>query len=224
MSRTQPHRPLLRVAAFAVSTALATMLSGCTSESASDLPAPNVVWDHGEPSGDLWDSPWAQAYIDARVQATLARVYGDYSDPATVEALGYDSAVIEASILADTRFTGLPNQVEYTDLLAEYAFYGTILDIEEAPDGRSARLDVCRLGMWMRDPVPSAEWWEISKNPDGSYSTEHQWGVFGPGDCPATPPWVARWEEPIDLDSITRETVKMPLPRDYYVDLGVISE
>lgn len=217
-------RQFRTVAALGIATASVAALSGCTTATASELPMPDVVWEGGEPSGDVWDSHWAQAYIEASMQTSLARVYGDYSDPSTVAALGYEGAVKEASILSDVRFSGLPLDRQYFGLLAEYAFYGTILDIEESSDGNSARIQACELGVRGHDATPFSMEWIITLHPSGGYSTEHEWGVNSLGDCPSTPPWTARWAEPIDLDSITRDSMKMPLPRDYYVDLGVISQ
>ncbi|MCB2413340.1 hypothetical protein LGT39_10840 [Demequina sp. TTPB684] len=203
--------------------ALSLLLGGC-SETASDLERPDVVWAEGEPTGGVWDSEWAQAYIDATIQRNLAAVYADVSDPDTVAALGYDGATAEAYALKQQRFSGALVDTRATELDAEFAFYGNILAIEESPDGNSAVVEGCYSAVRGGQQVLYALDWTITKHPDGRYSTEHEWGVTGYGECFNAEPVIARWAEPIDLDSITRDTVKEPLPREYYIDLGVISE
>ena len=224
MSEAPSYRPRLRLTAIALATVLVTVLSGCTSESASDLPMPDVVWDNGEPTGDLWDSPWARAYVEGSIRLNLAYLYGDYSDAELVSTVGYDRAVNEAQVEAKTRFSGLPLEKLYLDLSSQYAFYGTILAIDEAADQGSARVQACVLGTRGGEPVPMSVDWIITKDAEGRFVTDREAGTRLEGGCSEAETIIARWAEPIDLESITRDTVKMPLPRDYYVDLGVISE
>lgn len=225
MSKGRGIRGLGKLISWVSIVVLVGALSSCTTnEKASSLPMPSLIWEPGQPTGVPWNSPWAQAYLNASTQLTLAQVYGDFSDPATVTALGYDSAVSEAADPNELRFSGLPNETTIAELRAEYAFYGTILSIDEAPDGNSAVVDACYMSLQGGKPQLFSMDWTISKDPAGRYSAEHEGGVLRTGECPETPPWVARWSSPIDLDSITRDRVKMPLPREYYVKLGVISE
>lgn len=198
-------------------------LSGCSSPEATELPTPDVVWEEGAPTGSVWESEWASAYMEAKIHLAAANAYGDYSDPALIAALGYDSVVAEASIAEDTRFEPDSSQRSFYERDATFAYRSTIVAIKESADGSSAHIQGCATTRQGNDLIGVAEDWTISKVGDGSYRAERnpQGTAQGCGDATL---WVGTWAQPIDFENVGRDSVKMPLPREYYVDLGVIPE
>jgi len=209
-------------------------LAGCSheSEEASDLTIPEVVWVGGEPTGPEWQSEWAAAYLTARTQRVAARAYGDFSDPDLVAALSYDRAWGEASAARDERFDPSSDQRPFFELDGVYAYWGAITRIDEAADGDSAILYTCYA---VRDndgeltPYPTD--YEITRHDDGTYAVDRNDGLENADStykaaeaCTDAKIWVAKWATPIDIDDVGRDTVKMPLPREYYIDLGVITQ
>ena len=203
---------------------LLASLGGCTQRvEASNLKTPDILWADGEPSGQFWDTEWAAAYREATTQRALADAYGDYSDPDLIAAVGYDSALAGAESNADRRFGSVANQHRQYDPQAIYAYFGTILSLTESADGKSAVVGACAPRYEGSEIVPMAIDWLITKNTDGSFYASLQFGSTG-NECHDAHVWIGAWAEAIDIENVGRDEVKMPLPRDYYVKLGVISE
>ena len=200
-------------------------LAGCSHDAkASNLEPPAIVWEDGEPTGEFWDSEWADAYLEAQIQMSAARAYADFSDPDLIASFGYDTAWGYAAASQDRRFGDKNNVNAAYGPDARWAFYGAILGIEEAPDGASAVVHACRAGYELGDFVPMVAYWTLGKNADGAFYVIDTDGRVDDPSCRNTKIWIGAWAEPIDLFDVGRDTVKMPLPRDYYIDLGVISE
>ena len=199
-------------------------LAGCSHDAkASDLEPPVIVWEDGEPTGEFWDSEWANAYLEAEIQMSAARAYADFSDPDLIAAFGYDNAWATAESSRDRRF-GDENNVNATyGPDARWAYYGAILDIVESPDGSSATVYACHAGHEILDIVPMNGDWTFTKDADGTHFESYTNGGRDE-ECRNTKIWIGAWAEPIDLFDVGRDTVKMPLPRQYYIDLGVITQ
>ena len=208
---------------LALVTLTALALAGCAkSAEASSLPTPAVVWEKGEPTGAEWDSEWATAYRDAEIQLSAANVFADFSDPDLVEAVGYDQAEAEARTTAKNRFE---SRREFYEYQGTYAFWGAIVGVDEAADGQSAWVSACYYAPGRDDRVDSyVASALVTRNADGSHSFDRDTARAHPGGCEDAKKWVARWATPIDIDNVGRDSVRMPLPREYYVKLGVISE
>ncbi len=203
---------------------LVASLSGCTQPAeASNLQTPAIVWENGEPSGPFWDTEWAAAYREATKQTALAHAYGDYSDPDYVAAVGYDNAYAVAKANSTFRFRDFNNNRRSFGATGTWAFYGTILDIEESPDELTAVVRACNAQNGMVGYSARNLDWTITKSADGSHTASHLAGHLN-DECLEAAMWIGVWAPPIDIENVGRDKVKMPLPREYYVKLGVIDE
>lgn len=234
------HRAVLGLALVAF-TALGT--SGCSKAEpveASVWDMPQVVWDGGSaPSGGAEDSPWAKEFREVQLIDSYAWATVDTSYPEYVKRFGYDEAVK----LGEDFGHGIGNLSDYDSKTGEYvadapvrsdAQRMLVTKVTEDPDGRSAVIEDCYViyttGSFHEEVICSAA--RLTHNDDGTISLE---GVLSselpdPAESatPATEPTVAeiptaRWATPITAPTLPGE-VKMPLPRDYYVKLGVISK
>ena len=200
-----------------------TLASCASSDSASDLPEPSIVWERGEPTGGLWRTEWGAPLLEAEAQLQLAGAFGDYSDPDFIAAFGYDSAVGIAEANATRRFGSDNNQLFLYGDDGTWAFYGGILAIDDVPVEGAAVIHACHGSMRDGEPQFDSVDWKITKLSDGSYIADPELGSLN-DECADVDPWIGAWAEPIDILDVGRDEVKMPLPREYYVDLGVISE
>jgi len=201
-------------------------LAGCSSPEASNLPTPAAVWGDGEPTGPEWNSEWATAYKEAVIQLSAARAYGDFSDPDLIAALGYDEAQVKAMTSAEDRFEQNSSEYSFYELDGTFAFWGGVVEVDESADGTSATVYACEPSIrGGTELVPAVDTAVVTRTAGGGLNVDsnaHE-GVH-PNNCADATIWVAKWAEPIDIDNVGRDTVKMPLPREYYVKLGVISE
>jgi hypothetical protein len=203
--------------------ALSLLLSSC-SQTASDLDRPETVWPEGKPSSTLEDSEWGQVYRRAEFELSLARAHGDFSDPDLIAAIGYD--------LADRVARGSRNyepdlssgNQKVIESYTTYAHTSTLVTIEEGPGADSATGVAC--GGW--DGVPEdaqslTYTWTFTRSPSDFLTASYRVGsdIKVCGDIELQP---GLWKEPFDPANIDPDSVKMPLPREYYIDLGVISE
>lgn len=205
----------------------ALMLAGCSeTQEASDLPTPEVVWVNGEPGDGWWDSEWADAYVNAAIQRSAARAYGDFSDPDYIAAAGYDRVKYEASLAKDIRFAGASDERLEYEFNGVFAFWGNITHVRESDDGDSAWVYGCTAQISSGGRAFSvAEQLLVTRISDGVYRVGSSSVVDPVGEiCDQDNVVVAEWADPIDLEDVGRDSVKMPLPREYYVELGVIDE
>lgn len=210
---------------LALTTALfAGLVASCTGpEEATDLPEPSIVWENGEPTGELWDTEWGAPFVEARIQLQLAGAFGDYSDPDFIAAFGYDSAIGIADANEARRFGSDNSQLfQYGDN-GTWAFYDGILAIDDVHGEDAVVIHACHGSMRDGEPQFGSVDWTITKLPDGSYVVDPGLGSLN-DECADVDPWIGAWAEPIDILDVGRDEVKMPLPREYYVERGVISE
>jgi len=214
------------VAGLALGALAALALAGCAkSAEASSLPTPAVVWEKGEPTGPEWGSEWATAYKEAVIQLSAARAYADFSDPDLVAALGYDEAQVAATDAARDRFDSKSEGYAFEKLRGTYAFWGGIVKVDESADGSSATVYGCEAAIRSHvGLVPTPDTAVVTRTSDGGFAVEWASDLNHPNTCNAATIWVATWAAPIDLTDVGRSSVKKPLPRDYYVKLGVISK
>ncbi|WP_226264641.1 hypothetical protein [Demequina sp. TTPB684] len=209
----------------------ALLLAGC-SPSASDLEPPDIVWPGGIPSGPLEDSEWGQAYRNAEIQLSTAQAFGDFSDPDLIAAVGYDYADTAAWASSIAEFDIASESQESIDSYTAFASKGVIIDILEQPDGQSAEVLVC--GGWNSTATGVRTLlyaWTLTREANGSITAGYQIGDVGhyeddPGGprCRHEVSQPGLWVEPFDPKDIDLKNIKEPLPREYYIDLGVISE
>lgn len=218
-------------------------VSGCSKPEpveASVWDIPEVAWDGGAaPSGGAEDSPWAKELRELDLMRSYAGARKDASYAEYVQKFGYDAAVKDADSMTegyDSFDDRDPETGDYVlDAPARWAAQRELItSVTEDPDGRSAIIENCyviySVGSFHEEVICSAA--RLTHNDDGTISLE---GVLSSelpaGADPATPadePTVdeiptARWATPITAPTLPGE-VKKPLPRDYYVKLGVISK
>ncbi|WP_291379898.1 hypothetical protein [Demequina sp.] len=225
-------RPATTGHSWAVAALLSTLLLAGCSASASDLEPPDIVWPDGMPSGPLEDSQWGQAYRNAEIQLSTAQAFGDFSDPDLIAAVGYDYADRAAWASSIAEFDIDTASQESIDSYTAFASKGVIIDILEQPDGQSAEVLVC--GGWNSSATGVRTLlyvWTLTRKANGSITADYQIGdVDHYEDDPGGPrcrhevSQPGLWVEPFDPEDIDLTDIKAPLPRDYYVDLGVISE
>ncbi len=218
---SEPSRRARVISLLAIS--LAFLLAGC-SESASHLEERSVVWPDGKPSGPLEDSEWGQVYRHAEIEMSLATGNGDFSDPDLIAAVGYDLAheVAWASRALDPQLeSARPDRVlRYTS----YASIGTIIKIEEHPDTNSATVVVCGgWGLGLNGARSGLYTWTFARTPSGAIEAFDEF-TSDWETCSSVVPRLGLWAEPFDVADFDHTKVKMPLPREYYVKLGVIDE
>lgn len=218
------RRPRSRWSLALTTALLAGLVASCAGpEEATDLPEPSIVWENGEPTGGLWDTDWRTPFLAASVQLQLADAYGDYSDPDFIAAVGYDFAARIANVSAGFRFGSDNNQLFLYGDDGTWAFYGGVLGFEVEPGDEAVLIHACHGSIRDDEPQFDSVDWTITKLPDGSYLADYSLGSLN-DECADVDPWIGAWAEPIDILDVGRDEVKMPLPREYYVDLGVISE
>ena len=215
-----------RVMMVTVAVAFTALIAGCTSPEPSTLEVPDVVWPAGEPAGELEDSAWVQAVREAEVLSSVAWNNLDYSDPALIEAWGYDSVVEKVYPEAERRLddrraeiVGFPDNLRLVDvgpvpLLA--------LDVEEELDG--ARVTACVASAWSRFrgelQDASIAYYHVKETSAGDHSITKEWasvniqnerkdecaldllpvGLFDPAPEPPTDPEV-ELKPPADPDA-----------------------
>jgi len=218
--RNSPYRH-----SWVVATLLSTLLLAACSPSASNLKTPNIIWPDGAPSGPLEDSDWGQAYRHIEIELSTAQAFGDFSDPDLIAAVGYDLAERYANNWSAFGFDPETTDRNQIEAITTYASKSIIADIEEQTDGRSAEVSVC--GGWFTT-IDGADHliyeWEFARSDDGHITVTDVWLNTDRETCSVLVPQPGLWAEPFDSADIDPPSVKKPLPRDYYIDLGVISE
>lgn len=223
---------LRRVAVTVASTALALVsLSGCTQpapEEASVLTMPDTVWSNRAPQGEADTSEWADALRQRTRIENLAFILGDYSDPELIHELGYDDALAAATHTQKARFDepnvwgGMDKEIAMAKATASIL---EVLSVTPSSSGDSAHVEVCLafFGYTTEKFDAGVVPYEITRLGDERYEIERGSLSFDPTCSPAQLPHEV-WAVPFDPENVGRDTVKMPLPREYYIDLGVISE
>ncbi len=228
----RPTPSLRRVAVTVASTALALVsLSGCippAPEEASVLTMPDTVWSNRAPQGEADTSEWANALRQRTRIENLAFILGDYSDPELIHELGYDDALAAATHTQQSRFDdpsvwgGMDKEIAMAKTTASVL---EVLSVTASPGGDSASVEVCLafFGNTTEKFDAGLVPYEITRLGDERYEIERGSLSFDPKCSPAQVPHEI-WAVPFDPDDVGRDTVKMPLSRQYYIDLGVISE
>lgn len=230
-------RPVVVGLALALLAILA--LSGCTKAEpveASVWAMPDVVWDGGAtPSGGAEDSPWAKEFRTNQLLTAYVWATVDTSYPEFVKQFGYDEAVNLGERFGD----GTGNLHYYDSTTGEYqadapatwdAQRLLVTRVTVDPGGDSAVIEYSfvKYSQHFDESVKSTIG-GLTHNDDGTISldgvllSELPDGFEFAEDPPIEDIPTARWATPITKPTLGGE-VKMPLPRDYYVKLGVISE
>lgn len=119
-------------------------LAACTSTTAA---APTVVWDGGEPSGDLEADPWVQTVRASDLALSIAGVTHDYTaadlSSSTARTTITQAANAQRSAADSGRFYTFPGP---TPMLA--------LSVTETADG--ATVTMCQAQDWYLDDQQSA--------------------------------------------------------------------
>lgn len=219
------------VRAVSATVLVVASLSACSgptpAEEASTLTVPATVWSDGAPQGEADTSEWADALRRRSRIENLAFILGDYSSPGVIHELGYDNALYDATIAQESRFEdpGVWGDRKALTMARSTASLLEVLAVTPSPDGKSAQVEVC----WGFPGAAADKFdaglrtYEITRLEGDRYEITHGSVTFDPTCSPAQIPHEI-WAVPFDPDHVGRDEVKMPLPRDYYVDLGVISE
>lgn len=121
-------------------------LTGCGSVEPD--PRPEVVWPDGKPAGPLEDDPWVQAVRTSYLELDIAIATRDFSAPELAET---DSSAIRSTM----------DYVESAARNEEWVFTPgprplIPIHVDEAPDGKSATVIVCR----------ATDWYITAENPE----------------------------------------------------------
>lgn len=170
-----------RAVASTVAVAFTALIAGCTSPEPSTLEVPDVVWPAGEPAGELEYSAWVQAVREAEVLSSVAWNNLDYSDPALIEAWGYDSVVEEVFPAAEWRLGDMRSQITAVPDNPRLVDAGPIpllvLDVEGELDG--ARVTVCVASGWSRFrgelQNASIAYYHVKETSAGDHSITKEW-------------------------------------------------
>lgn len=137
------HGPRMLIRASALALVVAVVSACSSAEPPSQLPVPEVTWPDSAMAHGLEDSPWVQIIREAEVLSSVAWNNLDYSDPALINAWGYDTVVDELYRDAQLRF--VPGMYELSPLAASLLDWGpnplVILDV--ADEGTSGVVTAC---------------------------------------------------------------------------------
>ncbi len=214
------------------------MLGGCTAgapeveQTATNLNLPGVVWDNHPPTGEAENTQWAKEYRAQRIAEAAAYAYGDYSDPDLIAVIGYERAVEIAEWNQEHTPPHVSRDVDgtYRDdaPVRIRPQWEAIVEVVEHGDGTSATVVKCQL-LWFGENYESQHDCQrviMERDSNGVL-------IYGPAPgtsdrdnadlpLPASDDFPrAYWSEPIEAPTLP-DRIKMPLPRSYYVDLGVI--
>lgn len=215
-----------RHAAAVLVVAGVVVLSGCTAQEASDLPESKAVWPNGVPSGELSTSDEVIAVREAQEQLNNAIAFADFSDPALIAAVGYDEAQAWADWLHDERFADHPGpaQLSVMEKASIQVSFFEPLDAVPAENG-GVLVHGCGKGSYALSFDVTYETWLVTTRGAGEFSARmldaNSSDTHG---CEDVTIRAAMRDVPIALNDVGRDSVKMPLPREYYVELGVIDE
>lgn len=120
------------------------LLTGCSGgEPPSELPVPDVTWPDGAPSGEIEDSRWVQIVREAEVLSSVAWNNLDYSDPALINAWGYETVLEVLHDYAELRF--VPAAYDTEDQARSLLDWGPnpLIILDVADEGDSGVVTAC---------------------------------------------------------------------------------
>lgn len=214
------------VVGLALIVVAALAMAGCSSPEASSLQISEVTWPDGEPHSDLSTSDEAVAIRTSQEQLYNAIAYADFSDPALIAARGYDDAQSWAEWVKDERFSAapLPKVVSEMEKAAVLVSFFEPLDMERNADGGMI-VHGCGRGFYASSGSVTYETWLVTTTGEGTRSARMlDSDSSDTRGCEDVTIPAAERVVPINLNDVGRKSVKIPLPRDYYVKLGVISK